>query len=325
MRHCVVAFGIYTTAIGSAFAQEPLETFKIPSTLSYFFERAVSGYDEKNLKNDIQAFALSAANAEINKAEQAILATTDFTHLEFSLGTDSFASDNGTDILVEAMSVYRLKETQNWFLFNQSSVVSFAGRYTINTGLGARFITDDEKLIVGANVFYDHELQSNHKRTGLGVEALTSLFELRANTYNAISGEVMYEGIAETALDGSDVKFTANLPYFYSSNAYYTASEWKDGLGYKTKTKEWGLQAEILPDFIFGIARQKKDSEKTYTVASLNYSIALGQTAPSRKQMQDGVWRTKFEPIREKLYKPVQRENRIMKKAVKLGLIVTGI
>ena len=223
------------------------------------------------------------------------------------------------------MSVYRLKETQNWFLFNQSSLVSFDGRNTVNTGLGARFITDDEKLIIGANVFYDYELQSNHKRTGLGVEALTSLLEFRANKYNAISGEVMYKGIAETALDGSDVKLTANLPYFYSSNAYYTASEWKDGIGYKTKTEEWGLQAEIMPNLIFGIARQRQDSEKTYTVASLEYSIALGQPALPRKQMQDGVWRTKFEPIRERLYEPVQRENRIMKKAVKLGLSVTGI
>jgi hypothetical protein len=40
--------------------------------------------------------------------------------------------------------------------------------------------------------------------------------------------------------------------------------------------------------------------------------------------MQDGDWSTKFEPIREKLYRPVQRENRIMKKAIKLGVTVSG-
>jgi hypothetical protein len=42
------------------------------------------------------------------------------------------------------------------------------------------------------------------------------------------------------------------------------------------------------------------------------------------KQMQDGVWSTKLKPIREKLYQPVQRENRIMKKAIKMGVTVSG-
>ena len=87
MRHYIVALGIYSTSIGGAFAQEPPETLKIPSTLSYSFERPVSDYDEKNLKNDILVFAFSAANAEIDKAEQEILAKTNFTHLELSLGS----------------------------------------------------------------------------------------------------------------------------------------------------------------------------------------------------------------------------------------------
>jgi hypothetical protein len=42
------------------------------------------------------------------------------------------------------------------------------------------------------------------------------------------------------------------------------------------------------------------------------------------KAMQDGKWSTSLKPIREKLYKPVQRENRIMKKAIKLGVTVSG-
>jgi hypothetical protein len=40
--------------------------------------------------------------------------------------------------------------------------------------------------------------------------------------------------------------------------------------------------------------------------------------------MQDGKWQANLKPIREKLYKPVQRENRIAKKAIKLGVTVSG-
>ena len=40
--------------------------------------------------------------------------------------------------------------------------------------------------------------------------------------------------------------------------------------------------------------------------------------------MQDGTWSTKLMPIRDQLYRPVERENRIMKKTIKLGVVVSG-
>jgi hypothetical protein len=72
------------------------------------------------------------------------------------------------------------------------------------------------------------------------------------------------------------------------------------------------------------VAQQKKDSTKTKTVASISYSMPIGNTAKTKRVMQDGNWDSRIKPIREKLYKPVQRENRIMKKAIKLGVTVSG-
>jgi hypothetical protein len=190
--------------------------------------------------------------------------------------------------------------------------------------LGARHITDDESLIVGANAFYDYESKSGHKRSSLGFELLTAMLEFRANTYNAISGTIAYNGINETALDGRDMKLTANLPYLYSSNVYYSSGKWKDSLGYETKTKEFGVTAEVLPNLFVNVAQQKKDSTKANTVASISYSIPIGNAAKTKRVMQDGNWDSRMKPIREKLYKPVQRENRIMKKAIKLGVTVSG-
>ena len=124
---------------------------------------------------------------------------------------------NKSDTKTEAMTVYRLKETGNWFFFNQTSAVNFNNRTTVNTGFGARHINDAETIITGYNVFYDRELQSKHERVGAGLELLSSIFEFRANAYQAVSKTITYNGIQETALDGYDAKFTANLPYFYSS------------------------------------------------------------------------------------------------------------
>ena len=121
---------------------------------------------------------------------------------------------------MEAMSVYRLYENENIFLFNQTSAVNFDNRTTLNVGLGVRHINDAETLIVGGNSFYDYELDSEHKRLGFGIEFITSVVELRANQYKAQTGQINHDGIDETALDGNDLKLVANMPYFYSSNLF---------------------------------------------------------------------------------------------------------
>ena len=290
----------------------------------------VQGIEDGNttevVADEVSKYALGTLNSGLNFIEDRALATTNFTHLELSLGSDTFGlNTSGSKISAEIMSVYRLYEDETTFLFNQSSLTRFNNRTTLNTGLGARYITPDEKMIFGANAFYDYEIEAKHKRTGLGVEFITSMFEVRANRYNAVSGAMSggkYD--TEAALDGRDFKLTANLPYFYSSNVYFTDGQWKDGAGYVTNTEEFGLKAELLPNAYFTVASQQQDLGKRQQVASFSYTIPLGKAAGEKKKMQDGSWSANLKPIREKLYEPVQRENKVMKKAIKLGLTVSG-
>ena len=321
---------LLTTVSAAAFVPHNLSAessyleYKLPSMVKNIAEGAETGSAGAVAREEVRKFSLDVANSGLNLIEDELVSGTGFTHLELSLGSDVFGLDSGTKTKSELMAVYGLYEDDNLFLFNQTSVVNFNSRRTFNIGLGARHITDDESLIVGANAFYDYESKSGHKRSSLGFELLTAMFELRANTYNAISGKIKYNGIDETALDGRDMKLTANLPYLYSSNVYYSSGKWKDGLGYETKTKEFGVTAEVLPNLFVNVAQQKKDSTKAKTVASISYSIPLGNAAKTKRVMQDGNWDSRMKPIREKLYKPVQRENRIMKKAIKLGVTVSG-
>jgi len=73
------------------------------------------------------------------------------------------------------------------------------------------------------------------------------------------------------------------------------------------------------------VAHQKNGTKKAETVASISYSIPLGNSAKNKRKMQDGSWSMNMRPIREKLYKPVQRENRIVKKSIKLGVVASGV
>jgi len=321
---CHILATIVTVTPIAVNAEQDVLKYKIPTIVKNIAEGAERGAAAETAKQELHSFSLGLANSKLNLLEDEILSETGFTHLEFSLGSDIFGLDSGTKTKSEVMAVYGLHETNNLFLFNQTSIVNFDSRRTFNIGLGARHITDDETLILGANAFYDYESKSGHKRSSLGFELLTAMLEFRANTYNAISGTIAYNGINETALDGRDMKLTANLPYLYSSNVYYSSGKWKDGLGYETKTKEFGIAAEVLPNLFVTVAQQKKDSTKATTVASISYSIPLGNAAKTKRVMQDGNWDSRMKPIREKLYQPVQRENRIMKKAIKLGVTVSG-
>lgn len=276
------------------------------------------------LKNKVLQLAAAKTNEALDEVEQSAVTKTDFTHLQISLGTNAFGLDSTNDSVGEVLGVYRLYENSNIFVFNQSSLVSQDGRTTVNTGFGIRSINEPETIILGANAFYDYELSSKHKRASLGVEALTSAFEIRANYYKAQSGQITYNGINETALDGYDYTVAAVMPYLYSSSLYYKQSTWKDNLTYKTKMLEWGVKAEFLPNVELKLASQKQDQKASKLVASITYSKSFGDGAETHKQMQDGNWSASLKPIREQLYKPVERENRIVKKQIKLGVTVSG-
>ena len=116
------------------------------------------------ITNKVVQLASSAANNKLDEVEKEAVESTDLTHLEITLGTDSLGLDSGTDTMLEGVGVYRLYESDELFLFNQSSFVLFDDRNTINTGFGVRNINEDETLILGANIFYDYESSSGHAR-----------------------------------------------------------------------------------------------------------------------------------------------------------------
>ena len=326
MKHILLTSTILALSALPLSAQEAAKSGKFASMVKNIGNALNIGEGEAAVEGEVNALVADTANSELDKIEDKVLSTSNFTHFELSIGSDTMGlKNNKSDIKTEAMTVYRLKETGNWFFFNQTSAVNFNSRTTINTGFGARHINDADTVITGYNVFYDYELQSKHERVGAGLELLSSIFEFRANAYQAVSKTLKYNAIDETALDGYDTKLTANLPYFYSSNLYGKMSNWKDDASHQTEHYEAGINAEIAPNLTLRVAAQQKSgSGNTEGVASLNYSVPLGGANQPAKVKQDGDWSTKFEPIREKLYRPVQRENRIIKKAIKLGVVVSG-
>ena len=117
------------------------------------------------------------------------------------------------------------------------------------------------------------------------------------------------------------MKFTGKRPY---ADIYFEKSYWTDNVGFKTNNEELGISAEIAKNLTLTVAQQKKESKDTAGVIALNYSIPLGAKRSTTSSKADRDFTFKLKSVRSELYKPVQRENRIMKKSIKLGVTVSG-
>ena len=82
----------------------------------------------------------------------------------------------------EIQSVNRISEDSDSAIFNQANIISHDGDTTINLGIGKRKLLNNDTLMLGGNFFLDRQIGSEaHFRKGLGVEAISSVLDLRGN------------------------------------------------------------------------------------------------------------------------------------------------
>ena len=98
-------------------------------------ELAQSENQGNTIRSYLSRYSFGLINSEIDKAERKIESSSNFTHLNLNIGSDSFGLRNGSSALTELMAVYRLYETPNSFFFNQTSLSNFDGRNTVNIGI----------------------------------------------------------------------------------------------------------------------------------------------------------------------------------------------
>ena len=216
----------------------------------------------------------------------------------------------------EATAVIRLDETGNRATFSQLSVSRLDGRTTANVGIGIRQLSDDEAQIYGGNLFYDHEFSGKHARIGVGLEYLTSSGSLRANHYMRSSGEKIYKGVREKALNGTDLKYSYAFGTLYSPVVSYRAFRWKGDAGYKLKGREADVTLSFNERLALTLSNRDDDKSKAENKAKLTYSLKLA--IDSAGEVVDAGPQS----VRHMLYTPVQRENRIRKSRIVLGLVM---
>jgi len=119
---------------------------------------------------------------------------------------------------------------------------------TYNLGLGYRWLTDEENVLLGLNTFYDYTEEHSHYRIGFGIEAIGKVVEGRLNTYWGLSGERKVEETStsttyEKVVDGADIEFGGPfIPYIpwlklYGSGYWFNHKHFSDREGWRLRLR----------------------------------------------------------------------------------------
>ena len=220
------------------------------------------------------------------------------------------------------MSVTELLKIDSGTIFNQTSLNTHDNDETVNIGFGFRKLLNDNKILIGSNIFYDHQFDLNHKRTGAGLEAISSIFDLRGNYYNALSGSKTTSDGSERALDGWDTQLDYHLPGEKDVNIFANLFEFENpdsASTYEEKGTKFGANASLGNFTIEGGYLNDNQNNDAF-FGSVKFVVKLGDNGDKKKQNF-----LEYTDVSDKLYQPVKRENKIrVVKISKSGVKVGG-
>jgi len=228
----------------------------------------------------------------------------------------TFSADSADTFSITSLSsIYEENQGMQGVMFNQTSLFRSNNNTTINLGFGYRSLINDDKMIVGVNTFYDRELEATHQRFGLGIEFLTSVFDLRSNYYEAFSDtKLVANNDTEKALDGMDVRLDYHLPSNmvggYSITAFIAYYDWNESGGdFSSDGYKIGFTGKIYRNlYIETGIDDDSDDQDFYLV--FNYAFKFNDNGSNFMQNKEAFG---FESVRHRMFEKVLRENRIIK------------
>ena len=289
-KNSLLALVLSTTLVTSAISDSSLED-KAKNKLTDNLNRGVSTLSGK-ISEGISSFAEEHFE--------------NMKYLDFDINAQDYLKPT-----FSIMSVSEISKIDAGTIFNQTSINTHDGDETINIGFGIRKLLNDNTLLLGASTFYDHQLTESHQRAGVGAEAITSIFDVRGNYYNALSARrTNSEGTIERALDGWDLRGDYHLPIDEDVNIFISAFEFENpetGSSYKEKGNKFGADA-TLGNFVIEGGYMDDNQENDAYFGSIKYVVNFGADNQSTNTPKDAKTLT---DVSDKLYQPVKRENKI--------------
>jgi len=203
-----------------------------------------------------------------------------------------------------------MQNNEDDMVFYQLNARTRDSKKSYNLGVGYRNIVSED-MMYGVNAFYDYSAENKHKRSSVGVEAISNDLEARANVYNAISGKKEVKtNEFEQALDGWDVEVGGSiLPMDKNLKVYLSHSEFEAVTAGRSDYKDNQIRATYPLDgnttIEVGLTKEKEkygSKEQDRSFAKLKYTF--GKQQSSDKSNKSG--------LRTKLLQPVERRHEIV-------------
>ena len=253
------------------------------------------------------------------------------SYLSNSLGkifptTEVSLSSGATNEVTGSILVVKPFFDEDDIFFTQMSLFfSDDSRETLNLGIGKRKLLIDDKLLIGANLFFDHEFEYYHRRTSLGIEMISSVGHLRANQYYALSGwkQEGVNGIEERALSGNDVEVGAPLPYLPWTSVNFRSFKWE---GVEGALDQEGDEMSLEAKLPFGITveggkRSHDGTTEDAQFVELTWTCCKEEGASEKFGINDKAYN--LTSVANQRFAKVKRQNLIVKQK-KMDLTVIG-
>jgi adhesin/invasin len=225
-----------------------------------------------------------------------------------------------------AITLFELTGNDYNKILSQISYSTFNDRETLNTGLVYRNLNEDMTRIYGINIFYDHEFNSGHTRTGLGFEMKSSVYDVNINLYEAMSEIHHVNGAPEVAAGGYDAEIGALLPYLPWAKVYYKKYQWNNETLNIRHGEMFSLYME--PTSRLSIETGIQDDSNTNNhngFIKLNYILCCNERkmGPNIFTVSKNAY-TFGRVNKERMYEKVRRENNIIKVRGGGGFAITA-
>ena len=258
---------------------------------------------------DLKNKATNKITSELNKSLTSGLANI-FPTAEVSLSSGKTQKVKGNILVVMPFS--DIDDKKNVTFTQGSLYFSDNDQETLNLGIGQRRLIDNENLMLGANMFFDEEFTSRHRRASFGLEAITSVGSLRANQYYGLSGWKTVKGVREKALDGHDMEVGAPLPYLPWTKAYYRTFEWEGASGSSDlQGDEVSLEANLPFGLNLEVGKRSNDS----TTEDREFVSLTWRCCYKSDQQTFGLSEKAFNltSVADQRFQKVRRQNLIVK------------
>tara|TARA_B110000259_G_scaffold126139_1_gene142756 strand:+ start:862 stop:1740 length:879 start_codon:yes stop_codon:yes gene_type:complete len=219
----------------------------------------------------------------------------------------------------EILGVRDILSKENSNLFTQFSIhnneVNGDNRYIGNLGLGYRFLNSDKSMMFGVNSFYDRDLQEDHSRVSLGLEAKASILNFTLNKYQKTTNMKVVNGDEEQTLSGLDYNISSQVPYMPWTVFNFQGYRWEnEKAAQDTKGRVYSLEMALLPSLQFDLSRDVSgvNGVDDADIAKLTFVYPPRENKPT---LRDGlVANVAFERknMKYELKEKVRRNNNIV-------------